>query len=353
MANTSSKLGLEFILASQADKHVSYNQAMAILDVMVQLTVKNRTTSVPPASPTIGQSWIIATASTGSWLGLTGHIAVWSDSGWMFIPPKIGLRAWITDEKVLLVYVDGIWKPALSDEQVDKFGIGTGATVSDVLTVSGGSSLYTSAQGSHRTKINRATDNDTASLSFQTGFSTRAELGYSADEKFRIKTSTNGSSFSNAIVVDPVTTRVGIGVNSPLDTLHVQGGLRLNDNAGAIMFYDFAGSTRTGYFQAHKTAGFYFNMELAQPMFFYTANQLRLFIGSDGKIGVGGIATPTAPLHVNGAMRVGSVSKAALPSASAIGSGGLIYVSDEIGGSTLACSDGTNWRRMSDRAIIS
>lgn len=32
---------------------------------------------------------------------------------------------------------------------------------------------------------------------------------------------------------------------------------------------------------------------------------------------------------------------------------GLIYVSNEAGGATLAFSDGTNWRRVQDRAVIS
>lgn len=31
----------------------------------------------------------------------------------------------------------------------------------------------------------------------------------------------------------------------------------------------------------------------------------------------------------------------------------IIYVSDETGGATLAFSDGTNWRRVQDRAIVS
>jgi hypothetical protein len=31
----------------------------------------------------------------------------------------------------------------------------------------------------------------------------------------------------------------------------------------------------------------------------------------------------------------------------------LIYVYDETGGATLAFSDGTNWRRVQDRAIVS
>ena len=33
--------------------------------------------------------------------------------------------------------------------------------------------------------------------------------------------------------------------------------------------------------------------------------------------------------------------------------GGLIYVSDELGGATIAFSNGTNWLRAQDRAIIS
>ena len=33
--------------------------------------------------------------------------------------------------------------------------------------------------------------------------------------------------------------------------------------------------------------------------------------------------------------------------------GGMIYVSNETGGSTLAFSDGTDWRRVADRAVVS
>jgi hypothetical protein len=33
--------------------------------------------------------------------------------------------------------------------------------------------------------------------------------------------------------------------------------------------------------------------------------------------------------------------------------GGVVYVSDETGGAVMAFSDGTNWRRVTDRAVIS
>lgn len=46
-----------------------------------------------------------------------------------------------------------------------------------------------------------------------------------------------------------------------------------------------------------------------------------------------------------------SYTAGALPSAAT--AAGLIYVSDEAGGAVLAFSDGTNWRRVTDRAVVS
>jgi hypothetical protein len=53
-------------------------------------------------------------------------------------------------------------------------------------------------------------------------------------------------------------------------------------------------------------------------------------------------------------------SVAALPDVAKYGFSGstnpfssLIFIYDEIGGPTLAFSDGTNWRRVQDRAIVS
>lgn len=41
-----------------------------------------------------------------------------------------------------------------------------------------------------------------------------------------------------------------------------------------------------------------------------------------------------------------------VPTAS-LWTGALIYVTDETGGAVPAFSDGTNWRRVTDRAIVS
>lgn len=54
-----------------------------------------------------------------------------------------------------------------------------------------------------------------------------------------------------------------------------------------------------------------------------------------------------------GAVAPKSYTVATVPSASAAGAGAMIYVTDETGGAVPAFSDATNWRRVTDRAIIS
>ena len=49
-------------------------------------------------------------------------------------------------------------------------------------------------------------------------------------------------------------------------------------------------------------------------------------------------------------LTVKSYAVASLPTAVA---GGVIFVTDETGGAVLAFSDGTNWRRSTDRAVVS
>lgn len=59
--------------------------------------------------------------------------------------------------------------------------------------------------------------------------------------------------------------------------------------------------------------------------------------------------TVQAPL--NATVVLASYSKTALPSPAQAGT--LIYVTDEVGGAVPAFADGANWRRVTDRAVVS
>jgi hypothetical protein len=74
--------------------------------------------------------------------------------------------------------------------------------------------------------------------------------------------------------------------------------------------------------------------------------------GANGHVGIG-TPTPTTRLDVAGPIKLASVAKASLPVAATIGAGALLHVPDEVGGAVLAFCDGTNWRRVTDRAVVS
>jgi hypothetical protein len=73
-------------------------------------------------------------------------------------------------------------------------------------------------------------------------------------------------------------------------------------------------------------------------------------IDATGRLGLG-VATPQARLDVDGSVRVRSYAVAGVPSA--VAAGQIIYVTDEVGGATIAFSDGASWRRVADRSVIS
>lgn len=70
-----------------------------------------------------------------------------------------------------------------------------------------------------------------------------------------------------------------------------------------------------------------------------------------GHVGIG-TGAPLVALDVAGPMRCASYHVAGLPDAT-VGAGQLVYVSNEAGGAVLAFSDGSVWRRVTDRAVVS
>lgn len=65
--NTSANLKLPYLLASQAQKHVIHNEALRMLDALVQLTVASCGLSAPPPAPSDGERYMVATGATGTW----------------------------------------------------------------------------------------------------------------------------------------------------------------------------------------------------------------------------------------------------------------------------------------------
>ena len=114
MPDQTPTLNMPYIMPSQAQKHVTHNQALEILDAVVQLAVLSRTVSTPPASPAEGDRYIVGASPTGAWSGHGGKVAVSRPGGWAIIPPLAGWIAWIGDEEQIAVFDGSGWLDAVA-----------------------------------------------------------------------------------------------------------------------------------------------------------------------------------------------------------------------------------------------
>ena len=204
--DSSPNLQLPYLIAAQAQKHVTHNEALRTLDAVVQLFVLDKDLAGPPGSPSDGSRYIIAASPTGAWSGQAGKIAAWQDGAWMFYVPREGWLAWVADEDKLYVYSGTAWGEFTSPGTgAPLWGINTTADTTNRLAVRSPASLLDNVGNGHQQKINKAAAGDTASTLYQTGNSGRAEYGLTGDDDFHIKVSPDGSVWKEALVVDRAT----------------------------------------------------------------------------------------------------------------------------------------------------
>lgn len=107
MPNTS-RLALPYLVAGQAQKEATHNDALNDLDSLAQISVINRTTATPPISPSDGDSYIIGSSPTGAWAGNANAIASYY-TGWRIKTPKTGWLAYVQNEGVFYLYDGSAW----------------------------------------------------------------------------------------------------------------------------------------------------------------------------------------------------------------------------------------------------
>jgi Protein of unknown function (DUF2793) len=202
-------LGLPYLSAAQAQKHVTHNEALRSLDALVQIAVLDTTETDPPATPTEGDRYIVAASATGAWSGHDGELAAYGDGAWTFFAPVDGWLAFDLAGESALLFHDGGWQPiGVYLGPLDQLGVNTTADATNRLAVQSSAVLFTGigaaegGTGDVRFTVNKEADADTASLLFQSGFSGRAEVGLAGDTDFVFKVSANGADWVEAIRID-------------------------------------------------------------------------------------------------------------------------------------------------------
>ena len=107
--DASARLAMPLLKPGQAQKEMVHNEAIAILDLLVQPSVVAAGLDTPPGSPGEGQCWIIGTAPTGVWAGHAASLAGWTTGGWRFAAPFDGITVWSVADSLFARYSGGAW----------------------------------------------------------------------------------------------------------------------------------------------------------------------------------------------------------------------------------------------------
>lgn len=406
----SPNIGLPLMEAAQAQKHVTHNEALVLLDAILQVAIADMAANAPPSSASSGMRVVVGSSPTGAFVGQTGKIAYYDDAGWRFFPPRNGWIVWSTLDTALFIFTGAAWSK-LTDifgaiQNLGMLGVGTTADAANPLSVRAANALFTASyvsdggDGSLRFKLNKENVGASISQLYQTNWSGRAETGLIGNDLWSIRRSADGVTWTTPLAIDTAQVRIldgsatapGLGFAAAAGTGFMRGGdgsLSASVNGGVVWTASTAGTLSipanaivgdnsgtkgkltvgTGW----VNGGIHFGNRGSVSTFLDGVFMLRNNAGSGfGRLAFGG-ATSTFPALKGAAanlqvrlgddtafaglecsfVRPASFTVLTAPSASALGAGATIYVSNESGGAVLAFSDGAAWRRVTDRAIIS
>ena len=122
MFEATANLKLPFLYVGQAQKEVTHNEALALLDTVL-FPVLLGEMSAPPApldENDAGQRWLVGAAATGAWAGKDEKLACWTGTGWRFSVIPDMFRAYRIDLGYETVRIGGNWISA--DTMTDPTG---------------------------------------------------------------------------------------------------------------------------------------------------------------------------------------------------------------------------------------
>ena len=272
--STTRNLALPLLAAGQAQKHVTHNEALTLLDALVQVACLDKDLSSPPPAPAEGDRYLVtAPRPGGAWAALSGQVALYQDGAWTGLAPRAGWLAYLLDEAELYLFNGQAWTGLRSSlkvlENLTRLGINTAADASNRLAVKAEGALFswdeaTPGTGSLQLTLNKQAAGKDAGLSFQTGFSARALLGTFGSDDLSVKVSPDGAAFVAVLTASAATGRLTLGrVVGPLEVSTHPGTLpalpaaavaRISggDGAAAQVLFDGFGAAGTVAFRTAK-----------------------------------------------------------------------------------------------------
>jgi hypothetical protein len=142
------RLALPYISPGQAQKELTHNEALQLLDSVVAAAVEEAPRTTPPDTPAQGACYIVGAPATGDWVGKEKSLAAFSSGGWRHIPPVDGMIVLVQSTGTWAIYRSGDWE--LGTLRASSLVIGgqqvVGSRAAGIPAPAGGSTVDTEAR---------------------------------------------------------------------------------------------------------------------------------------------------------------------------------------------------------------
>lgn len=147
------RLGLPYIVTSQAQKEVTHNEGLNRLDAYITPVVSEMV-DAPPGSPAEGDLVIVGTSPSGAFVGNENALAQYLTGGWVFYTPFKWMDAVVESLDSRMTYDGSGWIPfglIMKDtgeylrvgHQQEDVTVSSGASVDTTITIPNRSILLT------------------------------------------------------------------------------------------------------------------------------------------------------------------------------------------------------------------
>lgn len=147
---------LPLLSAGQAQKEITHNEALIVIDALLQGCIANAPSNNPPISPELGLSYLCGASPTEAWLGHAGAMACWTAGGWRFVSPSEGMQIGDRTSGAMWRYEGGQWTlGVLKGAQVQLGGLKVlGSQQPAIAAASGGSVVDAQARSTLNQVLN-------------------------------------------------------------------------------------------------------------------------------------------------------------------------------------------------------
>jgi len=111
---TTVRLVMPEISASQASKEITHNEALRMIDALMQGVVKDRTLTAPPGSPVEGDVHIPLATATGAWVGQENTLAHYYNATWYFYTMPTNFTIWSIEDAAVIQWSGSAWNVVIN-----------------------------------------------------------------------------------------------------------------------------------------------------------------------------------------------------------------------------------------------